>query len=382
MQVALEDTVQSLVVAWNASKDGIAIFSGSEPATLTSANRQFIELFLLGDLEEYIGKSDAEMAELASIRLIPEERQMFCEYLSLPHDEVSSKVEREFTLEGEEPRMLSIYVTPLIEKGQCTGSVWFIRDITLRRELEKQLQKNSEKYRTLVESVGEIVYSFDPEGNFTFLNQAVTELLGYKPEELLGKPFWTLFEREDAQRQKVSFEQYRLDPPCTSGDAMDIEVIEATMMTKSGQPRRFKIKDTGLFENGQFIGNQGVAIDLTAEKDYSSELEVQVGERTSELEYANEQLSALSRISHELREVGSEDELYDLLPRKLCEALDFDRANLMLLENGLPVTRAVYWPKDEHLVERFKRGMREYHDKLASGEMDFPPVLRKCFVNV
>ncbi|MFQ3547208.1 MAG: ATP-binding protein, partial [Termitinemataceae bacterium] len=54
----------------------------------------------------------------------------------------------------------------------------------------------SQRYYNLVEALPDIIYELDPQGNFTFVNQAVRSL-GYEPEELLGKHFSTILFEED-----------------------------------------------------------------------------------------------------------------------------------------------------------------------------------------
>ena len=67
----------------------------------------------------------------------------------------------------------------------------------LNRELElrvdeltaarTEIQKSEKKYRDLVESSREIIFSIDSKGNITTINQAVSSLLGFQPESLIGK---------------------------------------------------------------------------------------------------------------------------------------------------------------------------------------------------
>lgn len=61
----------------------------------------------------------------------------------------------------------------------------------LNEQLEKkfsELESSEEKFRTLVQTVPDIVYQIDADGKFTFLNNAIKQL-GYTPEELIGKHF-------------------------------------------------------------------------------------------------------------------------------------------------------------------------------------------------
>jgi PAS domain S-box-containing protein len=63
------------------------------------------------------------------------------------------------------------------------------RDISERKRTEEALRASGQKYRNLVETAHDVIWSVDMAGRCTFVNQAVRELLGYEPEAILGRPF-------------------------------------------------------------------------------------------------------------------------------------------------------------------------------------------------
>ena len=58
------------------------------------------------------------------------------------------------------------------------------------------LAASEERYRGLVQTIPDIVYKIDREGNFTFINDAIHRL-GYHQSDLLGKHFSTILYDED-----------------------------------------------------------------------------------------------------------------------------------------------------------------------------------------
>src|ERR1700686_688148 len=64
----------------------------------------------------------------------------------------------------------------------------FVRDITERHAAEEALRASEERYRQIVETAFEGVWVIDSNNLTTFLNHRMAEMLGYAPEEMLGKP--------------------------------------------------------------------------------------------------------------------------------------------------------------------------------------------------
>lgn len=70
----------------------------------------------------------------------------------------------------------------------------------------EQLSRSEEKYRSIVETTTEIVWEVDSEGVLKFCNPAATEILGYKPEAIVGRKIFELMhpDDKDLSRQQVS----------------------------------------------------------------------------------------------------------------------------------------------------------------------------------
>ncbi|MFH1139502.1 MAG: PAS domain S-box protein [Pseudomonadota bacterium] len=56
-----------------------------------------------------------------------------------------------------------------------------------KRRTEEALQNSEERFRRLVENIGDAIYRLDPQGVFTYVNPACRRLFGYSPEMLLGR---------------------------------------------------------------------------------------------------------------------------------------------------------------------------------------------------
>jgi PAS domain S-box-containing protein len=81
-------------------------------------------------------------------------------------------------------------------------SVYF-RDITEERKMREALGHSEQRHRRIVETAQEGIWTFGPDGNTTFVNRKLSELLGYAPQEMIGKP---LFAFLDAEGQRLAAE--------------------------------------------------------------------------------------------------------------------------------------------------------------------------------
>jgi two-component system, NtrC family, sensor kinase len=73
-------------------------------------------------------------------------------------------------------------------------------DITERRKLERQLLQQEEFRRRLLESFPDLILVVDLQERYTFVSARVRDLLGYQPEDLLGK---RISEMEDHSSELV-----------------------------------------------------------------------------------------------------------------------------------------------------------------------------------
>ena len=116
--------------------------------------------------------------------------------------EKRSKLSTNFTGQGSHCRVFDYEITrkdgtkAIIEmsaslvrnsEGEPIGFRGISRHVTEHKKMEKALRQSEERYRTILENMQEVYYEIDLAGNWTFLNKAFYEHLGYTKEELIGK---------------------------------------------------------------------------------------------------------------------------------------------------------------------------------------------------
>ena len=92
---------------------------------------------------------------------------------------------------------VEIHAYPVNIKGK-TFVMGIARDVTERKKIEAAMRESEQRYRGLVESQNELIIRVDPEGRFTFVNDAYCNKYGLKREEIIGgKSFKPLVHPDD-----------------------------------------------------------------------------------------------------------------------------------------------------------------------------------------
>lgn len=78
-------------------------------------------------------------------------------------------------------------------KSQFAELINAIRQCTARREAEEALEHNARRFRTMIENQSEIIALSDLKGNFKYISTSLKRILGYEPDELIGKNVASIF---------------------------------------------------------------------------------------------------------------------------------------------------------------------------------------------
>jgi diguanylate cyclase (GGDEF)-like protein/PAS domain S-box-containing protein len=95
---------------------------------------------------------------------------------------------------------------PIFEDGVFKGYRGVARDVTDEVELAEKLARLAAENKALIENSLDIMALFDREGRILRVNEAVKEVLGYRPEEVLGRQYLD-FVAPDALEQTKFFDE-------------------------------------------------------------------------------------------------------------------------------------------------------------------------------
>ncbi len=101
-------------------------------------------------------------------------------------------------------------ITPVKEEGAVHHFIALKRDVTEEKARERALKESEALFRTLAETAPAFILLWQMEdprnpksARLTFANQAVTELLGYTPEDLKARPIWEFVHPADRERVRA-----------------------------------------------------------------------------------------------------------------------------------------------------------------------------------
>ncbi|MGD9131659.1 MAG: PAS domain S-box protein [Candidatus Bathyarchaeota archaeon] len=110
----------------------------------------------------------------------------------------------EYTIITKDGKKIEAILTSklIIYEGE-QAILGIITDITKRKKAEEALKESEERFRQIAENAEEWIWEVDANGLYTYASPVVEKVLGYTPEELVGrKHFYDLFHPEDRKNLK------------------------------------------------------------------------------------------------------------------------------------------------------------------------------------
>ena len=132
------------------------------------------------------------------------------------------------------------------------------KEIKSHREVKNAFEDSERKYQTLIELAQEGIWTFNADGNTTFVNQKMSEILGYSGDEMLGKSIVSCTAANDRALLEEKLARIKTGRN---------EYFDLVFLKKDTTPAYTRLSASpSLSEKGKFIYGLFVVSDVTALK--------------------------------------------------------------------------------------------------------------------
>ncbi len=143
-----------------------------------------------------------------------------------------------------------------------------VADITQRKQAEEKMLKAEARYRDLVETAHDLVWSADPTGHWTYLNSACQGIYGFSPQEMIGRHLQDFRAPSHADKDVQAFQAIL--------DGQELVQYETVHVDRQGNHHHLSFNAKGHMDsNGHIVHISGTARDITEQKAFQKQLAYQ-----------------------------------------------------------------------------------------------------------
>ena len=162
---------------------------------------------------------------------------------------------------------VSLRVSEMAISGKCMFTC-LVADITERKLAESELLEAEARYRALVETAHDLVWSVDTEGRWSYLNSASRMIYGRKTEDMLGRRVAEFCAGDYLEADQQAFSKLLA--------GKDLYQYETVHIDKDGNRRQLSFNAKAhLDDDGNVMQISGTARDITDQKAFHHQLTYQ-----------------------------------------------------------------------------------------------------------
>ncbi|MEE3718341.1 PAS domain S-box protein [Tumidithrix elongata RA019] len=187
--------------------------------------------------------------------------------------------------------------------------VGVIRDITERKKSEETLRQSEERFRSLVETSNDWIWEIDRSNTYIYSSPKVKDILGYTPEEMIGKHPLELMPA--GEKERVA----QILAPLNAGH-LPFQNLENIRVHKNGELVILETSATPRFDaTGQFCGYRGISRNITDRKRNEAAIKQQA-----------EYQKLINHITQQIRQTLDLNEILNTAVVEIRNSLQLDRA--------------------------------------------------------
>jgi PAS domain S-box-containing protein/putative nucleotidyltransferase with HDIG domain len=129
-----------------------------------------------------------------------------------------------------------------------------------RESLLRALEESNERFRSLVETTSDWIWEIDAQGVYTYCSPTVRDLLGFQPEELIGKHLVDLIVIKEVERTSRIFRKLM-------DSHKPFNAFETICQARDGRVVVIEKNGVPVFsDSGELMGYRGIARDISERK--------------------------------------------------------------------------------------------------------------------
>jgi PAS domain S-box-containing protein len=149
--------------------------------------------------------------------------------------------------------------------GQAAGVTTITRDISPRKRAERALADSDERYHEILDTTPDGVWRVDAGERTDYVNPRMASMLGYAPEEMLGRALSEFMDPEQLELAQGKMATVREDG--------SLGVLESRFVRKDGSWCWARVSHRALTDrHGRHTGGLAIMSDITAAKAQAAEL--------------------------------------------------------------------------------------------------------------
>jgi len=221
----------------------------------------------------FFGRNESEILGRTDRELMPEGPARAC----MESDQLAIREKKlVVTVETVGGRFYETYKFPVVVAGKTAGVAGIVRDITDRKRVEEALRTTEELQNTILSNVGAYIYVKDTQYRYTYVNNMVCKLFGFKEHEIIGKDDSSFFSAASVEEIMRS-DRHVIE----NGEIVTREEVNLT--SSDHLPRTYWVVKLPLKDNhGNICGLCGISTDITDLKHAEEALQLNA-ERTGAL---------------------------------------------------------------------------------------------------
>jgi len=179
--------------------------------------------------------------------------------LNTPEYRIIEREEEEVSANGEPVYIVESFFG-VVQDG-ILQRVWGVqRNITDRKRAEDARRESEERFRALVETTSDFIWEVGADGAYTYISPKIRDVLGYDPEEMIGKTPFDLMPPDEAARVAAEFNRFvEARQPFAAMENKNVHKNGIVVILEtSGVPWFAK--------DGTFAGYRGIDRDITERK--------------------------------------------------------------------------------------------------------------------